>query len=323
MASTGIDEALRDWSDIEHRFANGILIGNGASRAVWDGFSYDSLYDEAVLRQRDRDLFEAFNTTNFEGILRNLQIGQVVCENTGHATARISDQYARVRDALVDAVAGVHVSWVDVDDSKLVHLRRALRHYAVVFSTNYDLLAYWSIMSRRDGNGFVDFFWGPNNSFDLVDASARPGPTPILYLHGGLHLVRAADGSARKRIALTRNLLDAFRTSGDVPLFVSEGSSRDKMRAIRSSDYLTFAYENFVEEVDGLVVFGHSLSSQDAHIRNPLRMARRLAISIMPGPARRVIAAKAAYIQKLPGVRIDFFDARSHPLGDPSLYVTQ
>lgn len=322
MVSTGIDEVLGDWSDIEHRFTKGILIGNGASRAVWDGFSYDSLYDEAVLRRRDRDLFEAFNTTNFEAILRNLQVGQIVCENSGHATARIANQYARIREALVNAVAGVHVAWVDVDDPKLVHIRRTLRQYEVVFSTNYDLLAYWSIMSRRNGEGFVDFFWGSNNSFDLADVSLRSGPTPILYLHGGLHLMRAADGSARKRIALTRNLLEAFRGSGDVPLFVSEGSSRDKMRAIRSSDYLTFAYENFVEEVDRLVVFGHSLSSQDAHIRNPLRRARRLAISVMPGPARRVIAAKAAYIQRLPGVRIDFFDARSHPLGDPALHVT-
>lgn len=316
-----MDDSLFDWDELEDRYDRGILIGNGASRAVWDGFSYNSLFTAANLRTSDHDLFSAFGTTNFERVLDHLRTGEVVCANAGHRTTRIGLQYQRIRRALVDAVADIHVQWVHVDHPVLVRIRNALRRYDIVFSTNYDLLAYWAIMTRESGAGFVDYFWGTNQSFDLADASARSGPTPILYLHGGIHLVRAPNGAARKRVAGHENLLDAFGTANDVPLFVSEGTSEDKMRSIRRSDYLSFAYEVFTEEVDDLVVFGHRLGTGDAHIRNALRRARRLAISVVPGSTARVIAEKARYLQRLPTVRIDFFDATTHPLGDSSLKI--
>jgi len=239
----------------------------------------------------------------------------------GHSAGSIGVQYRRVRRALVQTVADVHVPWDDIPESTLLRFRRALREYHVVCSTNYDLLIYWAIMARQ-GAGFVDYFWGSDNRFDLADVSTSFAKTRVLYLHGGLHLVRDADGSARKRVvAGPSNLIDSFRQADDVPLFVSEGTARDKLRAIRRSDYLSFAYETLVAEADSLVVFGHRLGEQDSHIRNALRRAPRLAISIRPGAPSRVISDKAWYIRQLPKPRIEFFDSTTHPLGDPSLTV--
>jgi hypothetical protein len=36
------------WKEIEEDFKKKLVLGNGASIAVWDGFKYDSLYDEAA-----------------------------------------------------------------------------------------------------------------------------------------------------------------------------------------------------------------------------------------------------------------------------------
>ena len=43
-----VDATLEDWNAL--RAANdfqGLLVGNGASRAVWDDFGYDSLFENA------------------------------------------------------------------------------------------------------------------------------------------------------------------------------------------------------------------------------------------------------------------------------------
>jgi len=38
---------ISNWGEIRDDFTDKLLLGNGASRAVWDGFKYPSLYEEA------------------------------------------------------------------------------------------------------------------------------------------------------------------------------------------------------------------------------------------------------------------------------------
>ncbi len=316
-----VDASLFDWSDIADRYGNALLIGNGASVNVSARFSYPSLFDAATLRQRDQDLFESLDTTNFERVLTDLHTGAIVCNNAGHSTRRIESQYGRIRSSLVETVASVHVDWNEMPERTLLRIRRALSEYNVVVSTNYDLLTYWTIMAKDPVDDFVDYFWGTNNTFDITRSEAWRDRTRVLYLHGGLHLVRETNGAARKRRALSRNLLESFRRATDVPLFVSEGTSRDKLTSIRGSDYLTFAFQTLIDNVDGLVVFGHSLGKQDEHIGNALAGSRRLAISIRPGARDEIIAEKARYVHVLPRVRIQFFDSTTHPLDKRALTI--
>lgn len=43
-----IDAHLEDWSVLRaSRDFSGILIGNGASRTIWEDFAYDSLFENA------------------------------------------------------------------------------------------------------------------------------------------------------------------------------------------------------------------------------------------------------------------------------------
>lgn len=49
MHVRNVDERLLSWDAIHSEWDwKGILVGNGASRAVCDKFKYDSLYDTAV-----------------------------------------------------------------------------------------------------------------------------------------------------------------------------------------------------------------------------------------------------------------------------------
>jgi hypothetical protein len=50
------------------------------------------------------------------------------------------------------------------------------------------------------------------------------------------------------------------------PVFVSEGTSDEKVERIRHNDYLCKMYRSFTEIRGALVVFGHSLDASDDHI---------------------------------------------------------
>ncbi|MDP1315153.1 DUF4917 family protein, partial [Klebsiella pneumoniae] len=82
--------------------------------------------------------------------------------------------------------------------------------------------------------GIDDLFRSADASFDLRDT--RTNATRILYLHGGLHLVRNLDGTARKLPSTDSTLLSSFainntiKTLDDVPLFVSEGKVEEKLK---------------------------------------------------------------------------------------------
>ena len=47
MPVLAVDETLARWGDLKDIPWTGILVGNGASCAVWRGFRYRSLYDQS------------------------------------------------------------------------------------------------------------------------------------------------------------------------------------------------------------------------------------------------------------------------------------
>jgi hypothetical protein len=84
--SPTVDASLEDWAEIEDHGWSGLLLGNGASLAVWAGFRYASLYDTSLeqvdgLSDEDSALFEAFDTENFEAVLSALGVAEIVCRH--------------------------------------------------------------------------------------------------------------------------------------------------------------------------------------------------------------------------------------------------
>lgn len=331
--SLTITAELPAWASIEGEYEwGGILVGNGGSCAVWQPFEYPSLYDAARLpahehrlEPEDEALFAAFDTKNFETVLAGLAQARRVCASLSIDPSPIDTRYTSIRQALIDAVHSVHPTWEKVPHTTLQKIGTHLLQYRVVYSTNYDLLVYWSRMSVDDGVGFKDYFWSPQ--FDLSNTEISGKVTRVLNLHGGLHLYRKAGGTYKRKRQFGENLLEQFTSifdEGGIPLFVSEGSSDDKLLAIESNDYLSFAYAEFSRDHHPLVVFGNSLT--DAHVRAGMAgwpwETRVVAISIEPASDIDVIAMKTEFHQLLPDARLLFFDATSHPLGSAELRVS-
>lgn len=335
-----IDDHLLLWSEIAHHFRQGgILLGNGFSCAVWEKFGYASLYERAAsgdiqhpLSNEDIRLFELMKTQNFELVLSTLSNTRMVNDIFHQDYSQFEERCEHIKNSLGEAVRAVHLPWLMATEKVLVAIRDELKQYRSIYSTNYDLLAYWAVMSQGAGQGFKDYFWTNDCSFDITDTEIRNRTaTRILYLHGALHLYRdLTSGRTHKLVSRQfENILERL----EVPLFITEGSSEDKMRAIRSSDYLSFAYTEFMKHSGPLVIFGHSLGDTDQHLLNAIRKHKpdKIAVSIRATNSPESIVKKKVDLQaslwrgKSQSERPEliFFDAATHPLGSPDIRIEE
>jgi len=250
----------------------------------------------------------------------------------GDVNEELQVRYEHIQRALFQAVGSVHVEWERVAGRTLRRIRRELRRYDYVYSTNYDLLVYWAVMHEAAGAGFKDYFWGGSDfhSFDPASTEIWDDATLVYYLHGGVHLRALMDGGTRKSVVGNENLLAGFETafeSDEVPLLVSEGRSRDKSNAIARSAYLSFAYREFAAHRGGLVVFGHGLGRSDEHLVRainswePPQRQPVVALSLRQGDAGEVRQEKLRLARRLRYADLVFYDAATHPLGQPRVRV--
>jgi hypothetical protein len=149
----------------------------------------------------------------------------------------------------------------------------------------------------------------------------------LLYLHGGMHLVKNLDGTTRKLPSSGSTLLGSFAINAldDVPTFINEGRSAEKLKIIRHSEYLAYCHGQLAVHRGALCIFGQALGAQDQHIVDAIRHASPpyLAISIYPRSAAFIEHQKKHYRDLFAGLETQllFFDAKTHPLGNPELNV--
>lgn len=182
------DARLEDWNALRATTPfSGLLVGNGASRAVWDDFGYDSLFENArtveekPLSQSELSVFDAMQTRSFEQVLSALKTTSRVNKALAVSSAAPRNRYYAIKEALINTVHAVHIPWRLVQPSSLAAINQELSTYPTVFTTNYDLLNYWAI--QHQPNTISDLFHGTEPSFDLSTSTADK--TRLLYLHGG------------------------------------------------------------------------------------------------------------------------------------------
>ena len=139
-------------------------------------------------------------------------------------------------------------------------------------------------------------------------------------------MTRAAGKWARRDGGRLLDLDFRYRRHPDRrPLLVSGGTSADKRRAIRRSDYLTFALRQLALRRDDIVILGSRLDPADAHITEAIDAgpARRIAVGLRPDPRGRGLARRMAELSDLFADRhtVLFFNTTSHPLAQPTLRV--
>lgn len=154
-----------------------------------------------------------------------------------------------------------------------------LRHFRTVLSLNYDLLVYWSMLAANEklrGQWFKDCFVNGSfeKDFSYLYKPLRPatGVTLVFYPHGNLFLTTDIYGDETKLSRsgddyLLEAVLSKWKEKDYIPLFVSEGSSIQKLRAITRSNYLNTLYDSVLMKINGkLVIYGWSAGEQDEHI---------------------------------------------------------
>jgi hypothetical protein len=307
-----------------------LLLGNGMSINIWEPFKYRALYDHAKangLSARDRKLFA--HTPNFERVLADLLTAIRVNEAVGLGTGPLLERYRAIQGALVRAVRDVHLNQMRVPRPTRETIAGVMRSFEWVFTTSYDLLVYWA-MATGGFEPFMDHFrYGGRCEFDPARASVPANKVPVYFLHGALHLVAGGSGTTWKltQTDLDR-VLDQFGKpiKGDTrarPLLVTEGSAADKLTAIEDNVYLSHALERLRGRDLPTVVFGSGLSEHDAHIAAALseNPGRPVAVSMLPGPRSDLLAKQVDICGRLEADPLLFFDATTHPLGNPALSV--
>ncbi len=326
---------LATWDEVSLRKDwDSLLIGNGASRAVWNRFAYPSLKERATsdrtsyaLAAGDLQQFQAAATDNFELVLAQLATAKIVVAALLGDLHAVSDQiaarYESIRRALVAAILLVHIRHAQLGDQRLLAIGKYLGQNRFIYSTNYDLLAYWAAM-KLGSDYFYDFFSGDPLAFRTDNTKIFPSNqrTQLFYLHGAVHLY-SDGGLVRKLVGGAETLLDVLAESQFAPLVVAEGTGQQKREVIASHEYLTFALGHLERNSGPMVVFGSAFGDNDGHVFEALavRANREVAVSVHLDIPIAVTKFKARASLAMPGANLSFFDARSHPLGMSSLRV--
>ena len=288
---------LYDWPDIEARFRNNLLLGNGASIAIDERFSYRLLYEEVSSYSEPNkellNLFEHYKTTNFELILRLLLETHRVNEILGIDDHKTKKYYLELRNALIQTIRHIHPKYEEVKHH-FTKVTKFVSRFKKVLSLNYDLLVYWAMLTYNEKHGqwFKDCFvhgeFEKDFSYLGSPYGAAKGATLVFYPHGTLFLATEPFGgevklSSSEKDYLLDSVLSKWEQEDYIPLFVSEGASQEKLRAITRNSYLNTVFDSVLAKLSGsLAVYGWSFSDQDQHILGALtrRGFGQIAISV-------------------------------------------
>ena len=319
------------WASLRDANWQTLMLGNGASIAIHNEFAYPTLHsvaDAKGLLATTAPIFAKLGTTDFEHVLLACWYAEHVNVALGTPSADISAAYAEVRTALIQAVHSVHPVHADV----AADLQRAgtfASSFPTVVSLNYDLTLYWAMLLFNAANGswFKDAFhhgeFQTNWGYLRRPLPPATGATLVFYPHGSLSVARDYIGDETKIAVAAGDLLETIThrwSSGHyVPVFVSEGTSKEKVASIRRSHYLTNVYEEVLPELgENLVVYGWSFDQRDQHVLNAISAnpPKRMAVSVFTGQSEADQQAFCHQVlktvgQSLAGTDVIFFDSLS------------
>jgi hypothetical protein len=247
-----------------------LLLGNGFSAKHFD---YKNLLEKSGLREGSpiRNLFTDLDTNDFEYVVRALENAVRVERSYGNVmhADELEGDVEKVRQALIHAIEETHPKNRDDLVFQYDNAIQFLRNFAQIFSLNYDLLLYWSILGA---NGFTDGF---GRGEKMPDGKFH-GPfkeeayCTVFNPHGGLHLFQNEKGETFKAlnggVGVVATISEEIRGAKRLPLYVAEGSSHSKLKKINSVEYLRYAYRKLEENENTVFIYGHSANKTGQHI---------------------------------------------------------
>lgn len=330
---------IQNWPELANAFQGAdLLLGNGFSINLHGHLNYRSLFQEFLKNRtpRDRRRFNSFGTHNFELLQEILLSAKKVngLFNIAKNDHKIDEAIKLLKNGLIESIKNKHPSSSNIDMTQLQKLSIQLNKFGDIFTLNYDLFLYHIILKIKDKSDkkneitpYSDFFWGDYHEqpeyfkqFMTYDDYHRKH---VYYLHGALFLFKIPPDTLKLRrggapIELVE-MIGEVVDGGTMPLFVSEGKYKEKLKAIERSNYLSFCYEALKESEKPLVIFGSSLY-YDKHITKAInykkgkrRSKRKLAISIHIGnKSNNELEGETKRFKKdFTGHKIYFFDSET------------
>ena len=341
-------EAIADSEGFSKRH---LLVGNGFSIACRpDIFHYGSLFaqaDFAAIPEVEA-VFAALGTQDFEAAIRALEGAARILPAYGDgdgAGAMMLAHAAALKEILVETIAGNHPHIPgEIPDERFWACRRFLSHFLAgprsgcVFTLNYDLLLYWTLMhgdppfgpgiDLGHNDGFGNDEDAPDADYVVWQGETNAHSACVMFLHGALHLYDSGKELVkytwvRKGVPLIDQAREALAHDA-FPLFVAEGTSAAKKTRIRHNAYLYQGLKQFTANVQKrphcVFVFGHSLAENDDHILNRIGRGRcaKLYVGVFGDPDADMNRAIMSRAEALAGMRseryplsVSFYDAAS------------
>lgn len=280
-----------------------LLLGNGFSIACFPNiFSYGTLFSNADFSKMPevKEVFKNLNTQDFEVVINALENCRIVMpayvNNTRHAERKLKEHSRKLKEVLIETIAKNHPelpSKIDAEryDSCIKFLNLFIGKSGSIYTLNYDLLLYWTLMHGKESgkitasvnDGFGKDIDYSNGEFTISDYVLWQGENAhqqnIHYLHGALHVYENGPeiekftwvNTGRPLIEQITEALEKDR----FPLFVAEGDSNQKLTKIKHSAYLHHSYKSFSKKMETknkacLFTYGFSFSDNDLHIINKI-----------------------------------------------------
>jgi len=289
------EDVLKE-TETQKRF---LLTGNGFSMSYnKERFSFTSLLESAVDKGLIEEsssvykIFQDFDTKDFEEVVKLLETSIKVLEQYSAISPEnkkkiIADSKA-LKNHLVEIITNNHPEKItEVTDDEYLCSTDFINKYHKIYTLNYDLLLYWSTIKlmdfieqgklKKDNLKPTDGFHDDSEFSDFVVFGNDSSSQEIYYLHGALHIFDKKDKIikntfSRTSIALKEQTLQNLEQ--DIyPVFVSEGTSKQKKAKIIHNAYLNHCYKSLGaigSRNSSLVVFGTLLKTNDAHIREAI-----------------------------------------------------
>lgn len=299
-----------------------LLLGNGFSIACVENiFTYSSLFSQANFSKmlQVKEVFKSLKTQDFEEVIHALEYSHLVLPSYGKfpKTSALLVKHAQMlKNILIKTIAENHPRRPsDISDNKYQACIKFLNNFldkgGTIYSLNYDLLLYWTLMFGMDkkllkvvpNDGFgkdSEYNEGKVSFSDYVtwQGESNAHGQNIHYLHGALHIFDN-DEKVEKFTWINTGvpLIDQIKEAlnqNKFPLFVAEGDSKKKLNKITHSGYLYHSYKSFSQRmITGgsqssacLFTYGVSFSINDAHIIKKITKGRvnHLFVSLYGSP---------------------------------------
>ncbi len=276
-----------------------LLLGNGFSIA-YDSkiFSYNALHEfiDSVDNELLTKLFEIVNTKNFELVLQQLDNFCELIDAFGtdeNLKLKVEEASEILKSSLIEAIEDLHPEHVfKIPEDKSLACSKFLNQYLSnnghVFTTNYDVLLYWVLMRHKIGS-HVDGFgrdvendgeFVPDDEVELSELrwGRNKSKQNVHYLHGALPIFDTGIEIIKEEYDKNHYIMEKIKKRllrKEYPVFVTAGTSTQKLEHIMHNRYLSECYENLSNIEGSLIVFGFGFGEYDEHIIDAINKAAK------------------------------------------------